>query len=265
MKNKKIYKMLSIAGSDNTCGAGVQADIKTCHALKAYCLNCITSVTSQNSKKIYNIFTIPSALIESQIKTILSDYSLDCIKIGLISNVDQAKVICKILGKINLKIPIVVDPIYKSSTNKVFNKFDDYIRIYKILSKLKPYFTPNLNEAKVLLKIKFSDKLETKEIVKNFFKIYKSKIVITDGGKKNKYCEDFFLDENKKVCKFFSSRVISRNTHGTGCTFSSALALHLARGFSISKSVKLSKLFTKRCIIKSPDFKLEYGPLSHWL
>ena len=145
MKTYKIYKMLSIAGSDNTCGAGIQADIKTCHALKAYCLTCVTTITSQNSKDVFKIFELPSSYIKSQINSILKDYEIDCIKIGLISSVSQAKTICQILRKFNSKVPIVVDPIFKSSTNRKFNNFKNYESIYKTISKINPIFTPNLN------------------------------------------------------------------------------------------------------------------------
>ena len=257
--------MLSIAGSDNTCGAGIQADIKTCHALKAYCLSCITSVTSQNSKKIYKIIELPNNFVESQIKTISEDHSIDCIKIGLIKSVGQARVIYKTLKTLNFQVPIVVDPIYKSSTHKKFCDLDSFIGIYKLISKIKPVFTPNLNEARSLLKISYKKKIDIDELIYNFVKIYKTTVVITDGGENSKYCEDFFFDEEKKVNKYSSLKIKTKETHGTGCTFSSALAIFLAKGFKINDSVRLAKNFTRDCIIGAPDFGLEYGPLGHWL
>ena len=257
--------MLSIAGSDNTCGAGIQADIKTSQALKTYCLSCITSVTSQNSKKISKIIELPNDFIRSQIKTIMQDYKIDCIKIGLINSVSQANEIYTILKKFNYKIPIVVDPIFKSSTNKKFNNSNNYIEIYKIIAKIKPVFTPNLNEAKTLLKLRYNRKLDIIEIIKSFFKIYESRVVITDSGRKNDYCEDYFIDEDKIVRKFVSRKILTTNTHGSGCTFSSALAINLAKDFGLGKSIKLAKSFTKQCIVNAPNFKLNYGPLGHWL
>ncbi len=265
MKDKKILKMLSIAGSDNTCGAGMQADIKTCHALKTYCLSCITSVTSQNSEKVHKIIELPNNFVESQITTILRDYSIDCIKIGLIKSVSQAKAIYKILERTNHEIPIVVDPIYKSTTNKMFNDLDSYITIYKIISKIKPVFTPNLDETRSLLRLSNRKKVNINELVNNFFEIYKTRIVITNGGEDKRYCEDFFFDEKKIVKKYVTCRIITKNTHGSGCTFSSALAIFLAKGFKISKSVRLAKNFTKKCILNAPNFGLDYGPLGHWL
>ena len=132
----KIYKMLSIAGSDNTCGAGIQADIKTCQALNAYCLTCVTTITSQNSNDVFKIYELPSIYIKSQINSILKDYKVDCIKIGLISSISQAKAISQILSKFNSKVPIVVDPIFKSSTNRNFNNLKNYASIYRTISKI---------------------------------------------------------------------------------------------------------------------------------
>ena len=264
MKTYKIYKMLSIAGSDNTCGAGIQADIKTCHALKAYCLTCVTTITSQNSKDVFKIFELPSSYIKSQINSILKDYEIDCIKIGLISSVSQAKTICQLLRKFNSKVPIVVDPIFKSSTNRKFNNFKNYESIYKTISKINPIFTPNLNEARILLKLKYNTKLTTEEITKEFMAKFRTKVVITDGGNRLNYCEDFLIDKGK-VEKFISNKISSQNTHGSGCTFSSALAVNLAKGFTLKKSVKLSKDFTIKCILNSPKFNLKYGPVGHWL
>ena len=264
MKTNKIYKLLSIAGSDNTCGAGIQADIKTCQALNAYCLTCVTTITSQNSRDVFKIHEIPCIYIKSQINSILKDHKIDCIKVGLISSVSQAKTICQILNKFDPKVPIVVDPIFKSSTNKKFNNFKNYASIYKTISKINSIFTPNLNEAKTLLKIKSNSKLTTEQITREFIQQFKVKVVITDGGNRLDYCEDFLIDKGM-VEKIISKKISSKNTHGSGCTFSSALAVNLAKGFTLKKSVQLSKDFTKMCILNAPKFNLSYGPVGHHL
>jgi len=264
METNKIYKLLSIAGSDNTCGAGIQADIKTCQALNAYCLTCVTTITSQNSKDVFKIYEIPCIYIKSQINSILKDHKIDCIKVGLISSVSQAKTICQILNKFDPKVPIVVDPIFKSSTNKKFNNFKNYASIYKTISKINSIFTPNLNEAKTLLKIKSNSKLTTEQITREFIQQFKVKVVITDGGNRLDYCEDFLIDKGM-VEKIISKKISSKNTHGSGCTFSSALAVNLAKGFTLKKSVQLSKDFTKMCILNAPKFNLSYGPVGHYL
>ena len=264
MKTNKVYKMLSIAGSDNSCGAGIQADIKTCQALNSYCLTCITTITSQNSKNVFKVYELPNIYVKSQIESILKDYKVDCVKIGLISSVSQAETISKILNKFDSKLPIVVDPIFKSSTNKKFNNFENYASIYKTFSNISPIFTPNLNEAKILLKIKYNSKLNTEVIMKEFTEKFRSKVVITDGGNRSGYCEDFLIDKGI-VEKFVSNKIPSKNTHGSGCTFSSAVAVNLAKGFSLKKSVEKAKAFTRKCILNAPKFNLKYGPVGHIL
>ena len=265
MKNRKIDLMLSIAGSDNTSGAGVQADIKTCQTLKSYCLNTLTAITSQNSKRVYKIVELPNEIVKSQIITVLDEYKVDSIKIGLVKSIRQAELIYNILKKKKLLVPIVVDPIYKSSTNTIFNNKKDYTKIYKILSKLNPVFTPNLFELRTLLDLSKENKFNILELIKIFYKTYKSPIVVTDGGEKRDFCEDFFIDEKKCIQKYSSKKIISKSTHGTGCSFSTALAVYLGRGFSLKKSIGLSKRSIKNFISKAPDFNLQYGPMGHWL
>ena len=113
MENKSNSLILSIAGSDNSAGAGIQADIKTSQSLRSYCFTCITLITSQNSQSVFRVVKLSNKLIQSQITTIVKEYELDCIKIGVIKGAEQARIIYKTLEKIKKKIPIVVDPIFK--------------------------------------------------------------------------------------------------------------------------------------------------------
>ncbi len=263
MVNYTPKVLLSIAGSDNSAGAGIQADIKTCISLKAYCLCCLTTVTSQNSKKVHKLIKLPNEFLESQIKTVINEYPIDCVKVGLLNNINQAKIISKLLKK--KKIPIVVDPIYQSTTKKVFNKINSYKAIYKIIAKLNPVFTPNLNEAKILLNINNNLKINPELLVKDFLNLYKSNVIITNSGSSENTCEDYFIDEKKNIKKYSIKKIKSNNTHGSGCTFSTSLAIFLSRGFSFSKSIQLSKKYTLSCIRNAPEFNLNYGPLGHSL
>jgi len=262
---KKTILMLSIAGSDNTCGAGVQADIKTCQSVNAYCLNCVTAITSQNSKKVYKIVDSSVDLITSQISSILSDYKIDCVKIGLVCSLIQAKTIYKLLKPFKKEIPIVIDPIYKSTTNVIFNNLKTYLLIYKTLSKLNPVFTPNLDEVKKLINISFNKKISIEEILRKFTVDYNSLVVVTNCNEKNITSDDYFVSENGNIGKHTSDLIKSKNTHGTGCTFSTLLAINLARGCSLSESIKLSKKLMIKFILNSPKFNLDYGPLGHLL
>ena len=116
---------------------------------------------------------------------------------------------------------------------------------------------------RTIFKIKPNSELTTEEITKEFIGQFKVKVVITDGGNRSDYCEDFLINKGI-VKKIISNKILSKNTHGSGCTFSSAVAVNLAKGFTLKKSVKLSKGYTKKCILKAPSFNLKYGPVGHW-
>ena len=128
MHKKKI--ILSIAGSDNTSGAGVQVDIKTCQLLGVFCLNVVTVITSQSSKKIDDIELVSLKLIKSQISSIFKEYKIDAIKIGLLCNLKVAKFIKEFLTEKSIKCPVVVDPVYGSTTGKIFYKRESYKKLF---------------------------------------------------------------------------------------------------------------------------------------
>ena len=172
-KNKII---LSIAGSDNTSGAGIQADIKTCQLLGAFCLNVITVITSQSSKKVNDTESVSLKIIKSQIVSIFKEYKVDAIKIGLLRDIKLAKYIKDFLIQNSINCPIVIDPVFSSTTGKVFHQKEKYKKLYEIFSPLKPIFTPNFDEVMVLYNIK-NDSIE--KILKNLYFKYQTSFIIT--------------------------------------------------------------------------------------
>ena len=147
---KKHTTILTIAGSDNTSGAGIQADIKTSYILGVYCLSAVTTITSQNSKKFAKLYNIPNHILKAQLKASFDEYKIDGVKVGLVNNISTAKVIYNFLKNFK-KTPIVIDPILKSTNEKKFCDLIQYQKIHKIFSKLKPIYTPNLYEAMALI------------------------------------------------------------------------------------------------------------------
>ena len=262
-KKKRSKVILSVAGSDNSSGAGIQCDIKVASALKVYCVNCITTVTSQDSYGVKKIFELPKEMILSQINTILNQFRVDGIKIGLISNVKSAESIVKLLKKNLYNIPIVVDPIRKSTTNTLLVGKRDYLLINKTLSQLNPIFTPNLTEIKTLLNLKNIDKIPKEKLIKTFHNEYKSNVVLTSGDEPKGICEDFFLDEKLKVRSVKSKKIKTKNSHGSGCTFSTALCINLVNKKNLYDSVVSAKKFTERSLVLAPRLGLKYGPVGH--
>ena len=127
----KRTTILTIAGSDNTSGAGIQADIKTSFILGVYCLSAVTTVTSQNSKKFSKLFKIPNHILKSQLKASFDEYKIDAVKVGLVDNISSAKVIYGFLNNLKKKFPIVIDPILKSSNKRKFCKLSEFQKFMK--------------------------------------------------------------------------------------------------------------------------------------
>ncbi len=262
---QKCKVILSVAGSDNSSGAGIQCDIKVASALKVYCVNCITTITSQDSKGVKKILELPKEIILSQIKTILNDFKIDGIKIGLLSNFKSAEAIVTLFKKNNINIPIVVDPILKSTTNSVLVHKNNYLSINKTLSKLRPVFTPNLTEIKTLLNLRNINNISKEILIKNFYDEYKSKVVLTSGDESKSVCEDFIFDGKFKVMTVKSKKIKTKNSHGSGCTFSTALCINLANNKSLYDSVVSAKKFTEKSLFLAPRLGLKYGPVGHQL
>ena len=237
MNKKKI--ILSIAGSDNTSGAGLQADIKTCQLLGGFCLNVLTVVTSQGIKKVNDIQLVSQKLIKSQIISIFNQFKIDGIKIGLLSNVKIAKFIKDFIIKNSINCPLIIDPVFKSTTGTMFYKKTDYKKLFDIFSTIKPIFTPNNDEIDLLIGKNKNDSIHS--ILEQLFQIYGTPFIVT-GIKKNKKVYDYLIKDNK-VFEFKSLRVNTKDTHGTGCVFSTSLCVYLSKGFSIESSIKSLKNF----------------------
>jgi hydroxymethylpyrimidine/phosphomethylpyrimidine kinase len=255
----KQTTILTIAGSDNTSGAGIQADIKTSCILGVYCLSAITIVTSQNSNKVSKLFNIPNHILESQLRASLDEYEINGVKVGLVNNLSTAKVIYDFLNNFKKKLPIVIDPILKSTNNKRLCDPREFQKIHKIFSELKPIYTPNLYEAKALIGCT-NKKMNIEKIYQLLKKKYNCQFVVTGGDSVSEYCLDYVeIDGKVKVVK--SKKKRSTSTHGSGCIFSSSLTIFLSKGYTLIESLKKSKKFINQQIDLSPKLDVKYGPL----
>ena len=254
MNKKKI--ILSIAGSDNTSGAGIQADIKTCQLLGVFCLNVLTVVTSQGPNKVDDYQLVSKKLIKSQILNIFNQFQVDAIKIGLLTDIEVAKLIRDFITINSIDCPVVIDPVFKSTTGTMFYKKKDFKKIFEIFSSIKPIFTPNNDEIDLLIGKNKNDSIHI--ILEQLFQIYRTPFIVT-GIKKNKKVYDYLIKDNK-VFEFKSLRVDTKDTHGTGCVFSTSLCVYLSKGFTIESSIKKSKKFLVKRLKESPDLGVQYGP-----
>ena len=225
MKTKS--KILIIAGSDSSGGAGIQADIKTVTALGSYAMTAITAVTAQNTKSVKKITAIPTKNVEKQITMILEDIGADGVKIGMLYNVSIIKCVYRILKKYKLK-NVVLDPVMiaKGGTKLINN--NSIIFLKKLILPLSYIVTPNIPEAEVLTGYKILNKEDMIRAAKKILNMGSKNVLLKGGHLKNRMIFDILV--TKKETKIFTKRKIkTKNTHGTGCTLSSALATCLSQ------------------------------------
>jgi len=258
---KTKSKILIIAGSDSSGGAGIQADIKTVTALGSYAMTAITAVTAQNTTGVKNITPIPTKIVQKQITMILEDIGTNAVKIGMLHNVSIIKCVYKILKKYKLK-NIVLDPVMiaKGGTRLVNSNSIKYLK--KLLLPLCNVITPNIPEAEELASCSISNKKDMIKAAKKILSMGPKSVLLKGGHLKNKMIFDILA--SKKSIKIFSKRKIkTKNTHGTGCTLSSALATCLSQKKSIYKSCKISLKYVDQAISTAPGYGKGYGPLNH--
>ncbi len=258
---KPKSKVLIIAGSDSSGGAGIQADIKTVTALGSYAMTAVTAVTCQNTKGVKAITSIPTKNVEKQIKMVLEDISTNAIKIGMLHNTSIIKCVHKILKKYKVK-NIVLDPVMisKGGSRLVNSNSINYLK--KLLLPLCNVVTPNIPEAEVLTGYPILNKTDMIIAAKKIINMGAKNVLLKGGHLKKKMIFDILV--SKREIKIFPKRKIkTRHTHGTGCTLSSALATCLSQKKNIYRSCKISLKYVDQAIITAPGYGKGFGPLNH--
>ena len=255
-------KILVIAGSDSSGGAGIQADIKTITALGSYAMTAITAVTSQNTTGVKSIVSIPSKEISNQIIFTSKDLKPDAIKIGMLHSIEVVRSVISSLAKIKTK-KIILDPVMvaKGGTRLIDNNAIKVIKS-KLIKKVT-LITPNIPETEILTKVKIKTKEDMIFAANKLIVEFGAKNVLIKGGHlKFKSVQDIFV--NKSEIKIFNSnRHITKNTHGTGCTLSSAIATFLSCGKPIMKACELGIKYVNSAIKTNPKYGKGHGPINH--
>ena len=254
-------KILIIAGSDSSGGAGIQADVKTITSLGGYAMTAITAITAQNTTGVKSVLPIHHKEIEKQIIFSSKDIEPDAIKIGMLHSSQVILSVIKAIKKIKTK-KIVLDPVMVAKGGaKLINK--KAIRTLRNNLIKKTYLiTPNIPEAEELTKIKIKNIDDMIYSAKKILDMGAKNVLIKGGHQKTKYLKDVFI--NRKEIKIFKNKKINtRNTHGTGCTLSSAITTFLSCGKPIIKSCELGIKYVNYAIESSPKFGKGYGPINH--
>ena len=254
-------KILVIAGSDSSGGAGIQADIKTITSLGSYAMTAITAVTVQNTKGVKSVFPIPVDEIKDQILYSAKDIKPNAIKIGMLHSASVIKKVLFSLKKLKIN-KVVLDPVMVAKGGSRLIDVNAIKVLKKNLLNHVSLITPNIPEAEVLTGIKIENKRDMIIAGKKIIKLGAKNVLIKGGHLKTRKVIDIYLN-NSDLKVFTSPRYKTRNTHGTGCTLSSAITTFFSCGKSIKKACELGIKYVNLAILSNPNYGKGHGPINH--
>lgn len=258
---KAIKTVLTIAGSDSGGGAGIQADLKTFAALGVYGMSAITAVTAQNTLGVFGVQDMPADFVGTQIDATISDIGADAVKIGMLSNMDIIELVASKIKEYGIK-NVVVDPVMVAKGGDKLLRDDAVDSLRRILVPLSTVLTPNIPEASVLVGHDVKN-VEDARAAASAIVNMGARAVVVKGGHFDGDAIDVLFDGNVFL-ELTAARIKTRNTHGTGCTFSSAIAAGLAKGLGIHESVSKAKDYVTKAIADSLGIGKGHGPLNHF-
>ena len=277
--------VLTIAGSDSCGGAGIQADIKAIQATGSYAASAITAVTVQNTSGVQAVHTVPTDIVRGQIQAVLTDIGADAIKIGMLASRELVLTVRDAINAINgdrsfdreisndLSPLIVLDPVMVATSG---DRLIEESAVETLKNELVPYarvLTPNIPEAEILAGMSISGQSDLPDAARLISKTVstlpgrKVSVLMKAGHLENDMLVDYFYNaEEDHIIELPAKRVESRNTHGTGCTLSSALASYLAQGLSLDDAVRAAKRYIARAIEAGSRYEIGHGhgPVDHF-
>ena len=264
----KVYKALSIAGSDPSGGAGIQADLKTFSALGVYGATVITAVVDENTVSVTDVHPVPVPFVQGQIRSVLDDVGADAIKIGMLHSSELILAVKETLSAYSIE-NIVLDPVMVATSGDKLLQDEAIETLKKDLIPFVRVITPNIPEAEILLGEKITEQAMLPEFAKKLSKSFGGKVsVLLKAGhlSEEELIDIFYNAETDELLELPSKRLFTKNTHGTGCTLSSAVAAYLARGFSLNDSVTYGKEYIYQAILAGTNFQIGkgHGPVHHF-
>ena len=263
---KKYNRVLTIAGSDSGGGAGIQADIKAISAMGCFAASAITAVTVQNTIGVQAVHPVPLDILEGQIDSVLSDIGADAIKIGMLHSAEVVNLVADLLEKYGIR-NIVLDPVMVSTSGHRLIEEDAVEVIKSRLMPLSRVITPNIPEAEILTDCRISSEDDFDEIARKLSDNGKISVLLKAGHLEGESLVDYFYNaEDGSMTRLPSKRVNTVNTHGTGCTLSSAFAASLAKGEELTTAARSAKAYIEQAIISGADYEIGggHGPVNHF-
>ena len=250
--------MLSIAGSDPSGGAGIQADLKTITMLGCYAACCITSLTAQNSTGVYGVWDVAPDVFEKQLCCVLDDIEVDAIKIGMLPPA-LAEIVYRVIPS---RVPVVFDPVLVSTSGHELVKGKCFLTLTGRLLSKTLLLTPNLKEAEVLSGKRITSREDMLQVGKELAKYTQTNVLLKGGSLAHEdYVENILFSESSTHS--FRSRKIGQTLHGTGCTLSSAIASFIAQGLSLEGSIKAAMHYVSKTLSVIPKVGSGFSPVFH--
>lgn len=257
--------VLSIAGSDCSGGAGIQADIKTISALGGYAASAITAITVQNTLGVQHVEAVSPQIVRDQIEAVISDLHPEAIKIGMVNDIATIRVIAHCLQKHQPRL-VVYDPVMVSTSGHQLMASEAIREIKEVLFPLTTLITPNLHEVAVLCDRPISSQEEMLQAAQELSVQFRTSVLVKGGHLPGNEMCDVLHALDGKSCIYRGKKIESRNLHGTGCTLSSAIATKLAQGYLPDEAIRQAKRYIEQAIAAGKDLNIGEGngPLWHF-
>lgn len=253
-------RALTIAGSDSGAGAGIQADLKTFAALGVYGLSALTAITAQNTREVRAALDLPPELIEAQIDAVLEDIGADAAKTGMLSSPAIIEAVARCVSRWNMRL--VVDPVMVAKSGDRLLQPEAVTTLVTVLLPLAEVVTPNLSEAQVLT----GQRIETLDDMRTAAQAIRAlgpRHVVVKGGHRVADPVDVYFD-GEHFAELRADYIQTRHTHGTGCTFSAAIAAFIARGLAVDAAIAEAKNYLTEAIRHAPGLGSGHGPVGHF-
>jgi hydroxymethylpyrimidine/phosphomethylpyrimidine kinase len=258
-----MARVLVIAGSDSSGGAGIQADVKTITALGGYAATAITALTAQNTLGVVGVVTTAPDFVEQQMEVVLTDIGADAIKIGMLGSAAVVEIVAKTCRRLAPATPLVVDPVMVAKGGQSLLELDARDALRTLLVPMSALLTPNVPEAEALSGVRIENEAALGRAAERLLLLGPGAVLVKGGHLPGDIVVDVLRTADGGEYRFESPRVDSRSTHGTGCTLSSAIALGIAEGLTLEGAVARARLYVFDAIRTAPGLGQGHGPLNH--
>lgn len=266
MTQTKKYKIvLTIAGSDCSGGAGIQADLKAISACGAYGASVITALTAQNTRGVEGVEVVAADFIEAQIAAVATDLEVDALKLGMLPTKECVEKIAQAIVEFGFK-NIVLDPVMISTSGHTLISNEAVEAIKELLFPLADIITPNIPEAEFITGLKIESEQDFEAVAQKFFELGAKAVLLKAGHMESDELNDLLYESSGQKSKYSYKKIDTPNTHGTGCTLSSSTATFLAHGFEPSQAVERAEEYIHEAIAAGADYKIGggFGPVHHF-